>query len=623
MSKLEVDAIEPQSGTTITIGSSGDTVNLVGTLQSNGSPLPGDISSVVAGTGLSGGGTTGAVTLNIEAAQPTITSTGTLTGFTSTGIDDNASGTSLTIASDGRTTLDATNEKSFVVHHSDGSNVRIGMNNDTTNSNEIAYEGTDFVIKPGGTEKARLTTTGLGIGTSAPAENLQVMDTASNIPQIRIETSDGGNKRLDLYVESSVGTISSAQSAQQLAFKTAGGEAVRVDSTGQVGIGTSSPSQPLHVYSTGNDIARIETNQTEGRLSLKDATGDAILKFRNDYRFTNSTGELARLNASGNFGIGTTAPSGPLHVVGSATTNQITFENTDGGTASAPDVVLYRNSSSPANNDALGRIHFRGKSSTGALTNYAYMYATSGDVTNGSEDGNLFIGGLINGADRGWLTLLEYEVVVNDDSNDLDFRVESNANTHALFVRGSDSSVMIGASSIPTSGTTVNGIQLKGGSDTNFFSVDSSGGQEQMRFINPNGRVGSIRTNGSNTSFETSSDYRLKENVNYDFDATTRLKQLKPARFNFIADADTTVDGFIAHEVQSIIPEAVSGTHNQVEVWKDNEELPEGVSVGDNKLDDDGNTIPYYQGIDQSKLVPLLVKTIQELEARITTLENA
>ena len=99
MSKLEVDAIEPQSGTTITIGSSGDTVNLVGTLQSNGSPLPGDISSVVAGTGLSGGGTTGAVTLNIEAAQPTITSLGTITTFRSTGIDDNADATAITINS--------------------------------------------------------------------------------------------------------------------------------------------------------------------------------------------------------------------------------------------------------------------------------------------------------------------------------------------------------------------------------------------------------------------------------------------------------------------------------------------------------------------------------------------
>jgi hypothetical protein len=133
--------------------------------------------------------------------------------------------------------------------------------------------------------------------------------------------------------------------------------------------------------------------------------------------------------------------------------------------------------------------------------------------------------------------------------------------------------------------------------------------------------VGSISVTSSGTAFNTSSDYRLKENVTYDWDATTRLKQLKPARFNFIVNADTTVDGFLAHEVSSIIPEAISGTKDEVEVWKDGEELPDGVSAGDNKLDADGNTIPVMQGIDQSKLVPLLVKTIQELEARITALE--
>ena len=115
------------------------------------------------------------------------------------------------------------------------------------------------------------------------------------------------------------------------------------------------------------------------------------------------------------------------------------------------------------------------------------------------------------------------------------------------------------------------------------------------------GGVGTVITTASSTSYNTTSDHRLKENVNYTWDATTRLKQLKPARFNFISDADTTVDGFLAHEAQAVVPEAVHGTHNEV--------------------DDDGNAV--MQGIDQSKLVPLLVKTIQELEARITALEGA
>ena len=121
-----------------------------------------------------------------------------------------------------------------------------------------------------------------------------------------------------------------------------------------------------------------------------------------------------------------------------------------------------------------------------------------------------------------------------------------------------------------------------------------------VKFQNDNGEVGSISMLGSSVTFNTSSDYRLKENVDYTWDATTRLKQLKPARFNWIADdTNTLVDGFIAHEVSSVVPEAIAGEKDAT--------------------NEDGSIKP--QGIDQSKLVPLLVKTIQELEARITALE--
>ena len=131
----------------------------------------------------------------------------------------------------------------------------------------------------------------------------------------------------------------------------------------------------------------------------------------------------------------------------------------------------------------------------------------------------------------------------------------------------------------------------------------SSGTRYALYIVNgANSEVGKISYTSSATTYSTTSDYRLKENISYDFDATTRLKQLKPCRFNFIIDEDNNVvDGFLAHEVSSIVPEAILGEKDATK--------------------EDGSIDP--QSIDQAKLVPLLVKTIQELEARITALENA
>ena len=127
-----------------------------------------------------------------------------------------------------------------------------------------------------------------------------------------------------------------------------------------------------------------------------------------------------------------------------------------------------------------------------------------------------------------------------------------------------------------------------------------------IEFINSNGGVGSISVSGSNTSYNTSSDYRLKENVTTISDGITRLKTLKPSRFNFIADAETTVDGFLAHEVTAV-PEAITGTKDEVATED---------SVSHKKGD------PIYQSIDQSKLVPLLTAALQEAVAKIEVLET-
>jgi predicted small secreted protein len=118
----------------------------------------------------------------------------------------------------------------------------------------------------------------------------------------------------------------------------------------------------------------------------------------------------------------------------------------------------------------------------------------------------------------------------------------------------------------------------------NMITFNDQGGTER----------GKIAMNGSSTSYITSSDYRLKENVINIADGITRIKQLLPKRFNFIVDANTTVDGFLAHEAQAVVPEAVTGE-------KDGEEM---------------------QGIDHSKLVPLLTAALQEAIAKIETLEQ-
>tara|TARA_R100001440_G_scaffold2357_5_gene6837 strand:+ start:8841 stop:10034 length:1194 start_codon:yes stop_codon:yes gene_type:complete len=147
-----------------------------------------------------------------------------------------------------------------------------------------------------------------------------------------------------------------------------------------------------------------------------------------------------------------------------------------------------------------------------------------------------------------------------------------------------------------------------------------------MTFRNSNGNVGSIQVAPSSTAFNTSSDYRLKEAVVDMTGAIDRVKALSPKRFNFIVDPDNTVDGFLAHEAQTVVPEAVTGTHNEVETWTqqqiDDGDAPDGTSAGDKKLDDDGNTIPVMQGIDQSKLVPLLTAALKESIAKIETLET-
>ena len=134
-------------------------------------------------------------------------------------------------------------------------------------------------------------------------------------------------------------------------------------------------------------------------------------------------------------------------------------------------------------------------------------------------------------------------------------------------------------------------------------------GKETQTFRHNGTQVGNVVISASATAYNTSSDYRLKQNVEYDWDATTECKKLKPCQFKWIEDVEIedgggatarTITGFLAHELQTVVPEAASGVKDET--------------------NDDGSIKP--QGIDQSKIIAILTKTIQELEARITALES-
>ena len=420
---------------------------------------------------------------------------------------------------------------------------------------------------------------------------------------------------------------------------------------------------------------------------------------------------------------GNVAMGGTLDVTGAITSSagatittadnnaQLVLKSTDADASVGPLLQLHRDSASPADDDAMGTIDFRGENSASEVINYVRINTRSADVTDGTEDAKFDVNTYVAGASVNRFSMTPTETVFNEDSVDVDFRVEGNGDANLLYVDAGNDRIGIGEASPDTQlhissgapnfrmedtdtnryanlsyGTRVLNIDNVMASSevgttvdpaTAFRFTDTNGTTEVARFVPDNkslciGRTtsifssklnvdsdnssenpmavisqhagsssqylvlfyrgndsdgysltGHIQNTNNATSYNTSSDYRLKENVDYTWDATTRLKQLKPARFNFISEADTTVDGFLAHEVSSIVPEAITGTKDATKT--------ETYIVTPAVIDSDGNetrpavkgsrTVPDYQAIDQSKLVPLLVKTIQELEARITALE--
>jgi hypothetical protein len=365
------------------------------------------------------------------------------------------------------------------------------------------------------------------------------------------------------------------------------------------GLGESSfASNTTGQYNTAVGSASLRSNTTAnantavGYVALYDNTTGAANTALGYFALTNNT------TAQKNVAVGTETLE-----------NNITGNfNTGLGTQA------LRSNTTANNNTAVGYQAGYNNTTSGYNT---FIGQTAGYSTTGV--GNTFIGCSDNSVGAGYFVTSGTKNTIiggyHGNQGGLDIRTSSNnivlsdGDGNPRMRVTSSGQFLFPGSATPNPHTDGTGVQIYGvngiliGSDNTHAIIAARHGSngECIRLQRDNTDVGSIDVTTTSTSYNTSSDHRLKENVVDLTGATDRLKQLEPKRFNFIADADTTVDGFLAHEVQTVVPEAISGTHNEV--------------------DDEGN--PVYQGIDHSKLVPLLVKTIQELEARITALEGA
>ena len=390
-----------------------------------------------------------------------------------------------------------------------------------------------------------------------------------------------------------------------------------INSSGNVGIGTTNPSAKLEISnSSGNSFKSSSTTTTGFNASA----------FYND----NSKGWAKYVYGSAYSG-GTYLNVGANGAVQAAinTTGAIT-------TIGAFDLLLGTNSTERM------RITSGGQLLVNTTSNYGNIVgidqATNYDGTSDSAGIRIFSsGGTDNNGDyHGAIQFSKgtgsAAISAVQDASDADvlglafFTHPSTTGTAASEERmriTSAGDVLFGGISSTPNGTSVYGsgfIKQSVGRSTLIMANSTTGAAILALFANPNGYVGNITTSGTSTAYNTSSDYRLKENVVEMTGALDRVDALKPSRFNFIADAEKTVDGFLAHEVAEVVPEAITGEKDAVEDYE----------VTPAVLDDEGNVIeeavmgtrPVYQGIDQSKLVPLLVGAIQELKAEIELLKS-
>jgi len=464
----------------------------------------------------------------------------------------------------------------------------------------------DFRIGRDGTADIHLTSDGyVGIGSTAPYKRLVVAGTGS---EIVIDDTDATDTPRLRFRESGATSGSVSTDAGELIFDSGTTERVRIDSSGNVGINTNNPAELLHVKSSNSDtseaVAGFGNGDIDVGLEIKtNGNGGSSLDWgfnavnsRHLVFDTNET-ERMRIRSDGNVGINTD-PSCKLDVNSGATNQVALFESTD---ATAYIELADNTGSAQLITPSNGALRIAtGGAGAGSVGTSGLFIDQSQNVGIGDDTPSYKLD--VNGTGRfvGQLTL-DDEVLHNISGTQTrqpgyfagtyGLEIEQAAQGSTIHVGRSNGNCMNIGADATAAGTDVNVV---------YFRDTGSGSPVATE-------VGKIIIDTTSTNYETSSDYRLKENEVDITDGIDRLKELKPYRFNFTRNPSKVVDGFFAHEVSPVVPESISGEKDQV--------------------DDEGN--PVYQGIDQSKLVPLLTAALQEavakieaLEARVQTLEG-
>jgi hypothetical protein len=505
----------------------------------------------------------------------------------------------------------------------------------------IFSPGADQVaVATNGTGRLFVNSTGqVGLGVT-PSAALHILAPGTSFTGLQLQSNRTTGNIGGLQFLNSTSTLVGGMTSEidgSLKFETGGAnERLRITAAGNVGIGTTDPSSRLSVIS-GSGSAFIGDN-----LNLLDPgtanTGGIYLGT------SNNTDPTAGIEASWG---GVTTPQ--IHI---GVTRAGTFAKTRYSAYHDGSLRMFSGTSERARIDPSGRL-LVGTSS--ALTSSISQVPRLQVLTGDTNDSGMLLGAFSAGSGRTQLNFVRSKsssigantVVVNGDvlgeiswngadgtgyikSAQIFAAVDGTPGVNNMPGRLVFSTTSAGASTSTERMRITNGgnllfnhatVALPGNNNTNQgLTVEAVGSNGVSVFISRDGAclflnrnsdgviqdfrrsgtsVGSISVTTSATAYNTSSDYRLKENV-VDLDgAIDRLKQLPVHRFNFIADPDTVVDGFLAHEAAEAVPECVTGTKDEV--------------------DDDGN--PVYQGIDQSKLVPLLTAALQEAVARIESLE--